>query len=121
MIKWLFEMTGYGWIVILVFILLRIIDKIIGKPVEAFLDAEYYPSIIAKYLDKDRLKYTTERAWVHNNFKEYLGRALREQGFTTWKLLINAWWKYDYITMYNIMQDLDEYLMPDGCTAYQIK
>ena len=117
MIAWLFDTTGIGWIVILTFIFLRLLDKMTVRPIENFLDAEHYPGLIAKYRDPDRIKYQAERAWAYNNFGEYLGRAMKEQGIRTWWLLIKARWHYDYKTMYNLMQDLDE----EGEPAQYIK
>ena len=123
--RFLFDVFGIGWVAILIIISLRILDRVTGRPIEAILynilDFDYYPSLIWKYRDKDRLKYQEQRAWAYNNYKEYLPRAIREQNRTTWWLMIRAKAKYDYKTLYNIMQDLDEPMLSDNEIAEQIK
>lgn len=105
---------GIAWVAVLVVLILRQLDKAFGRPLEALferggpLNVEYYPSLRWKYADPVRDEYSAERAWVYTHYKEYLHRAIREQGITTWKLMRKAKRGYDYRVLYNLMIDLDQ-------------
>ena len=53
------------------------------------------------------MQYKEERAWVYNNYKAYLRRAVREQGITTWRNMLWARKAWCYQVLYNLMIDLD--------------
>ena len=114
--KWLFDTTGIMWVVIILILWLRVVDKIGGKPLEGLfktggpLHAEYYPSLWAKYHDPDYYRYMEERAFAYDNYKHYIKRAVQEQGLITWWLMRKAKKRYDYKTLYNLEQDIDGHI-----------
>ena len=109
----LFHHFGIMWVVIIVILVIRLFDVITGKPLEqlfsfgGLLNTEHYPSLWARYHDRNFLKYKEERAWVYNNYKAYLRRAVREQGITTWRNMLWARRTWCYQILYNLMIDLD--------------
>lgn len=66
-----------------------------------------YKSLWDKYHDPYREIYQKERHWAYENYKEYFRRAFRAHDFTTCMILRKAKRQWDYITLYNIMVDMD--------------
>lgn len=104
---------GVMWVVVLFILLLRLFDVLSGKPLEALfefrgaLNREYYPSLWARYHDPNYETYMEERELAYTRYKEYLYRAIREQGRETWKAMKWAKRRYCYQILYNLQQDID--------------
>ena len=72
-----------------------------------FFYLDNYANLWDKYHDPFRFKSQNERSWAYANYKEYFNRAWKEKDFRLMIALRRAKRDYDYITLYNLMIDMD--------------
>ena len=109
--KTMLELFGAGTYIMIAAAIIVIMDIIGGYgilfKIMCIFDLDGYPNLIAKYKDPYRDQYREQRTWAYDNYKEYLKEARMNKDRDTFKVLKDTYKTKDYISLYNIMVDMD--------------